>query len=128
MAKTPADRWNSRVLGYRKQCLAILKASQAVRYVGVINSHGRTLTGVIRPGLKPMLAPEDTKNEFFIMSAIMSFRSDSAASIGKIDHALFHHRKVTILVLQKRDVTFYVTLGRNTKGLDGVISKVKALI
>ncbi len=66
MIKTPADKWKDTVIKYKKQCQNILKISNSIRYVGIINVYGRTLTGIVRPDLKPLLKSELIKNEFFI--------------------------------------------------------------
>ena len=68
MAKTPEQKWTESIQGYRKKCQQVLNLSKSIRYVGVINKYGRTLTGIIRPGIKPLLKSEDAKNEFFIIS------------------------------------------------------------
>ena len=70
MAKTPSDKWRDTVGKYKIQCQQILKLSNNIRYSGVINSYGRTLTGTIKPNLKPLLNPEEVKNEFFIVSTL----------------------------------------------------------
>ena len=108
MIKTPAEKWKDAVIKYRKQCQSILKLSNSIRYVGVVNTHGRTLTGMVRPNLKPFLKSEQVKNEFFILSTLVSLRKDTVDSIGKLEHVLLQHQKVTILILQKNDVTYYV--------------------
>ena len=66
MVKTPSDKWKKNILKYKKQCQTILEVSNNIRYAGVINNYGRTLTGVIKPNLKPLLNSEDVKHEFFI--------------------------------------------------------------
>ena len=58
MVKTPADKWKDTVVKYRKQCQSILKISKNIRYAGVINVYGRTLTGIVNPKLKPLLKSE----------------------------------------------------------------------
>jgi len=74
MAITPEQKWKSSILEYRKKCLKIMKISDSIRYVGVINEYGRTLTGMITPKIKPLLKAEDVKNEFFIISTLMTLR------------------------------------------------------
>ena len=48
--------------------------SNSIRYAGVINVYGRTLTGIVRPNQKPLLKSEQIKNEFFIISNLISLR------------------------------------------------------
>ena len=84
MVKTPADKWKDTVIKYRKQCQSILKLSNSIRYAGVINVYGRTLTGIIRPNLKPLLKSEQVKNEFFVISTLMSLRKNTS-TVGKLE-------------------------------------------
>ena len=128
MVKTPADKWKETVIKYRKQCQSILKISNSVRYAGVINLYGRTLAGMINPKLKPLLKSEQIKNEFFILSTLMSLRKDSANSVGKLEHVILQHQKVTIIILQKQNITYYVSINRKEKSLEKIISLIKKTI
>ena len=83
---------------------------------------------MVRPNLKPLLKSEQVKNEFFILSTLVSLRKDTADSIGKLEHVLLQHQKVTILILQKNDVTYYVSINRKEKGLDKIILLIKKII
>jgi len=128
MTKTPADKWKDMVTKYRKQCQNILKISTSIRYAGVINVYGRTLTGIARPNLKPMLKSEQVKNEFFILSTLMSLRKNTASTVGKLEHLILQHQKITIMILQKNDITYYVSINRKVKGLEKIISSIKKII
>jgi len=128
MVKTPADKWKDTVIKYRKQCQSILKLSNSIRYAGVINAYGRTLTGLVKPNLKPLLKAEQVKNEFFIISTLMSLRKETVNTIGKLEHVVLQHQKVTIVILQKKDVTFYVSINKKEKGLEKIISSIKKII
>jgi len=61
MRKTPHQKWNDSIIKFRKKCQQIMKVSKNIRYVGVINEYGRTLSGIIRPGVKPLLKSEQVK-------------------------------------------------------------------
>jgi hypothetical protein len=128
MVKTSSDKWKSTVLKYKKQCQSILQISQNIRYAGVINNYGRTLTGVIKPNLKPILKSEEVKHEFFIISTLLTLRKDNTNSIGKLDHVLLKHSKVNIVVFLKNDVAFYVSINSKEKSLDKIISSIKKTI
>ena len=128
MVKTPADKWKDAVVKYRKQCQSILKLSNSVRYAGVVNAYGRTITGIVKPNLKPLLKSEQVKNEFFIISTLMSLRKDTASTVGKLEHVILQHQKVTIVILQKNDMTYYVSINKKEKGLEKIISSIKKLI
>ena len=128
MVKTPADKWKAAITKYRKQCQDILKLSKNIRYSGVINNYGRTLTGIVRPDLKPLLKSEQVKNEFFIVSTLMSLRKESVSTVGKLEHVVLHHQKVIIVLLQKKDVTYYVSINKKEKNLEKIISSIKKII
>ena len=128
MVKTPADKWKETIIKYRKQCQNILKVSNNIRYTGVVNAYGRTLTGIIQPNVKPLLQSEDFKNELFVISTLISLRKESISTIGKLEHVVLQHQKITIVVLQKNNVTYYVTINRTEKGLEKIISSIKKII
>ena len=128
MVKTPAEKWKDIVIGYRKKCQQILKVSSSIRYAGVINAYGRTLTGIVRSDVKPLLKSEQVKNEFFILSTLMNLRKDSANSIGKLNYVLLEHQKVSIIIFQKKDITFYVSIDAKDKNINSIVSKIKKLI
>jgi hypothetical protein len=128
MVKTPAEKWKDAVIKYRKQCQKILEISNSVRYAGIVNAYGRTLTGMIKPNLKPLLQSEDFKNELFMISTLMSLRKDSVNTIGKLEHVVLQHQKITILILQKNNVTYYVSIERKEKDLEKIISLIKKTI
>jgi len=128
MVKTPADKWKEIVIKYRKQCQKILQVSKSVRYAGVVNAYGRTLTGMIKPNLKPLLQSEDFKNELFVISTLTSLRKNSLDSIGKLEHVVLQHQKITIVILQKNKITYYVSINRKEKSLEKIISSIKKII
>lgn len=128
MVKTPAEKWKETIIKYRKQCQNILKISNNVRYAGVINLYGRTLTGIVNPKLKPLLKSDQIKNEFFILSTLMTLRKDSADSVGKLEHVILQHQKVTVIILQKKDITYYISIERKAKNLEKIISSIKKII
>ena len=128
MVKTSSDKWKNTVLKYKKQCQSILQISKNIRYAGVINNYGRTLTGVIQPTLKPLLKSEEVKHEFFIISTLLTLRSDNTKSIGKLNHVVLKHSKVNIVVFLKNNATFYVSINSKEKSLDKIISLIKKII
>jgi hypothetical protein len=128
MQKTPAEKWKETISKYKSQCQKIMGLSKSIRYVGVINVYGRTLTGIIRPGIKPLLKSEQVKNEFFIISTLMTLRKGSSSAVGKLNYVVLNHQKVTVLACQKGNVTFYVSVDAKEKGLDKLIPKIQKLI
>ena len=128
MIKTPSDKWKKSILKYKKQCQSIIQISNNIRYVGVINNYGRTLTGVIKPNFKPLLKSEEVKQEFFIISTLFSLRKNGVNSLGKLDYIILKHTKVNVIVFQKKDITFYVSINSKEKSLDKIISLIKKTI
>jgi len=128
VVKTPADKWKDTIIKYRKQCQNILKLSNSIRYAGVINVYGRTLTGIVRPNLKPLLKSEQVKNEFFVISTLMSLRKNTVSTVGILEHVILQHQKITILILQKNDITYYISINRKEKGIEKIIASIKKII
>ncbi|MDP3780737.1 MAG: hypothetical protein AABX15_05435 [Thermoproteota archaeon] len=128
MAKTPEQKWKESIRDYRKKCQQILNISKSIRYVGAINEYGRTLTGIIRPGIKPLLKSEDAKNEFFIVSNLITLRNSQATVLGDLDYALLKHKKVILIIIPNRNATFYITIDINVKTISEIISKIKKIL
>ena len=130
MEKTPSQKWNERISQYKKNCQLILTLSKSIRYVGLINEYGRTLTGVLRPGLATILSDESARNEFFLVSTILSMRGKTSTALGKMDHAIFKHDKVTIVTLQRKEGMYYISVNGNVTPslVNQIISKIKKLV
>jgi len=128
MAKTPEQKWKESIRDYRKKCQQILNISKSIRYVGAINEYGRTLTGIIRPGINPLLKSEDAKNEFFIVSNLITLRNSQATVLGDLDYALLKHKKVILIIIPNRNATFYITIDINVKPISEIISKIKKIL
>lgn len=128
MVKTPAEIWKDKIIQYRKKCQTILELSKSIRYAGIVNAYGRTLTGIVRPNVKPLLKSEQVKNEFFIISTLMTLRRDTVSAIGKLDYVLLQHQKVSIVIFQKDDLTYYISIDRIEKNMDKIIESIKKTI
>jgi len=128
MQKTPQQKWNNSIIKFRKKCQQIMKVSKSIRYVGVINEYGRTLSGIIRPSVKPLLKSEQVKNEFFIISTLMTLRKSSNSPLGKLDYVVFKHQKVSVLAFQRNKETYYISISGKEKKLNIIIPKIKKLI
>lgn len=130
MVKTPAQEWKENITIYRKKCQKILLISQSIRYVGLINEYGRTLTGIIKQGKNPLLKSGQVRNEFFLISTLLSMRKTNYSAIGNMDFAIFRHSKVTLLVFQRKEGTYYISIEQKTTfdSLAKLIAKVKKLV
>ena len=128
MVKTPAQKWNATITKYKNQCRKIMGVSKSIRYAGVINEFGRTLTGAVKPGVKPLLNSEQVKNEFFIISTLMTLRKGPSNAVGNLDYVVLKHQKVSIVAFQKNKITYYVSINGTEKKLDKIIPAIRKLI
>ena len=128
MVKTPQEKWKESIIGYRKKCQKILNLSKSIRYAGIINEYGRTLTGMVRPNTIPLWTAEEVKNEFFIISTLMTLRKSYAKKVGILDFMHLSHPKVTILVFQRNNITYYVSVDIKTKNIETLVSKIKKIL
>lgn len=128
MVKTPSEKWKDTIIGYRKKCQQIIQISKSVRYAGIINAYGRTLTGIVRSDVKPLLKSEQVKNEFFILATLMNSRKDATKAVGKLNYVLLEHQKVSIVVFQKSKITIYVSIDKKEKDVRLIISQIKKII
>lgn len=128
MSKTPEQKWKDSIISYRKNCQKIIAISKSIRYTGVINEYGRTLTGMIQPGIKPILRPEDAKNEFFIVSNLITLRHAQTTAFGLLDHIVLQHKKATIVCIPNGNIVYYVSLNPGVKSLDETIRKIKRFL
>jgi len=128
MVKAPEQRWKASIISYRKKCQKIIQASNSVRYAGIINEYGRTLTGIVRPGIIPLWTAEQVKNEFFIISTLMTLRKTYAQKVGALDFLVLSHPKVTILAFQRKNITYYVSVDVKAKDIEKLIFKFKKII
>lgn len=128
MAKTPSELWKDKIIQYRKKCQSIIELSNSIRYAGIVNAYGRTLTGIIRPNVKPLLKSEQVKNEFFIISTLMTLRRDTVSAVGKLNYVLLQHQKVSIIIFQKDEMTYYISIDITAKNIDKIIDAIKKII
>ncbi|HXV65889.1 MAG TPA: hypothetical protein VD731_01500 [Nitrosopumilaceae archaeon] len=128
MIKTPQQKWKEAIVNYRKKCQKILGLSKSIRYAGIINEYGRTLTGMVRPNTIPLWSAEEVKNEFFIISTLMTLRKLYAQKVGALDYLLLSHPKVTIIAFQRKNITYYVSIDIKTKNIEGLATKIKKII
>jgi hypothetical protein len=128
MVKTPQEKWKESIIGYRKKCQKILNLSKSIRYAGIINEYGRTLTGMVRPNTIPLWTAEQVKNEFFIISTLMTLRKSYAKKVGLLDFMHLSHPKVTILAFQRNNITYYVSVDVKTKNIETLVSKIKKIL
>jgi hypothetical protein len=62
------------------------------------------------------------------MATLTSLRKNSLDSIGKLEHVVLQHQKIIIVILQKNNITYYVSINRKEKSLEKIISLIKKTI
>jgi len=128
LIKTPQQKWKEAIISYRKKCQKILGLSKSIRYAGIINEYGRTMTGMVRPKVIPLWSSEEVKNEFFIISTLMTLRKNYSKKVGELDFMLMSHSKVIILAFQRKNITYYVSIDVKTKNIETLVSKIKKIL
>ena len=128
MSDDPSAKWKTEIDRYAKICKQVLAISPHIRYAGAVNRYGRTLTGFLRPGATPMLGREQTKNEFFILSAIMNMRTETEEAIGNLEHILIRHEKVKVALIPTEKAWFYISIEREEEKYMNVVSEAKRVI
>lgn len=130
MQKTPNQKWNEKITQYRKKCQSILELSHSIRYVGLINEYGRTLSGIFRPALSTLLSHEPARNEFFLVSTMLAMRNKTSTALGSMDHAIFRHAKVTLVVFQRKEGIYYISINKSVEpnDINKIIMKIRKII
>jgi len=130
MQKTPDQKWKEQIIQYRKKCQSIVELSKSIRYVGLVNEYGTTLTGILKPGLTTLLSRESARNEFFLVSTLLTMRNKASSALGKMDHVVFRHEKITVIAFQRKEGIYYISINKNTTP-DAVVQimlKIKKII
>ena len=110
------DNRTEEVALYQDVCLTILKISDSIRYVGVINRFGRTITGKLKNGIKPILTPEQARDERYIESTRQYLRRSLEISTGKSLFTIEKNENVTFLLIPQitKDILYYITIEKDT--------------
>ena len=127
--KTPGQKWTEQITQYRKKCQSILELSKSIRYVGLVNEYGRTLTGIFRPGLATLLSNELARNEFFLVSTMLAMRSKASSALGNMDSTTIRHDKVTLVILQRKEGIYYISVNKSATpdAVNQIITKIKKI-
>ena len=128
MSKDSSKARNASIEKHAKICKKILNTSDSIRYVGTINKYGRTVAGFIRSGTQPMLGREQAKNEFFVLSTILSISQDAEDYIGKMEHMLVTHEKVKMILIPAETIAYIVTINGSEDDYMSVIESAKKII
>ena len=100
----------------QEKCISILKISEKIRYVGIINRFGRTVTGKLKNGVRPLLTPEQARDERYIESTRQQLRKALNTTIGKSIFTIEKNENVTFLLIpeETQDLFYYITMEKDT--------------
>ena len=100
----------------QEKCISILNISEKIRYVGIINRFGRTVTGKLKNGIRPLLTPEQARDERYIESTRQQLRKALNTTIGKSIFTIEKNENVTFLLIpeETQDLFYYITMEKNT--------------
>ncbi|MBA3976706.1 MAG: hypothetical protein H0X50_00740 [Nitrosopumilus sp.] len=112
----------------KEKCLSFLNISEKIRYVGIINKFGRTVTGKLKNGIRPLLTPEQARDERYIESTRQQLRKDLEISIGKSIFTIEKNENVVFLLIPDKfkDYFYYITLEKDTPlvEINDIIDKI----
>ncbi len=96
-------------------CTEILKISEKIRYIGIINKYGRTIAGKLKNGIKPLLTPDQARDERFIESTRQQLRKNLNSTIGRTLHTITKNENVTFVLIpsQNQDLLYYITIDKD---------------
>jgi hypothetical protein len=114
---------------YHEKCIAFLNISEKIRYVGIINRFGRTVSGKLRKNVKPLLSPEQARDEHFIESIRQQLRNSFESSIGKTMFSITKNEFVTLVLVPSKtndDVLYYLTIDKDVpiEEVNNIVNKV----
>ena len=120
--------WINLIKTHRAKCGEILECSRDVRYAGCFNEYGRTISGKIRPGIKPLFSPNVVREEFFAITSTMRLRKKMSKNLGELQYILINHKKINILLFTEKNMTYYITFNQKTTPNSALINKIRKII
>ena len=118
-------------LAFQNKCMEFLNISDKIRYIGIINRFGRTVSGKLRKGIRPLLSSDQARDERFIESVRQQLRNSFDSSIGKTHYSITKNEFVTLVLIpsKNQDVLYYITIDKDATLVDvnDLITKVKEL-
>ena len=98
----------------KKLCRQFLELSPKIRYVGLIDNFGRTLSGQLRQGVVPLFSPDEARDENFLEATRNQLRKRFEEAIGKTRFTITENEKVKIVTIPITRGFFYITMEKDT--------------
>jgi hypothetical protein len=99
----------------RKLCKQFLELSPKIRYVGLMNNFGRTISGQLRKGVIPLFSPDEARDENFLEATRNLLRKKFEKAIGRTRFTITENEKVKIVTIPITRGFFYITLEKDTE-------------
>lgn len=99
----------------RKLCRQFLGLSPKIRYVGLMNNFGRTISGQLRKGVIPLFSPGEARDENFLEATRNQLRKKFEKAIGKTIFTITENEKVKIVTIPMTRGFFYITLEKDVE-------------
>jgi hypothetical protein len=96
-------------------CRQFLELSPKIRYVGLMNNFGRTITGQLRKGVIPLFSPGEARDENFLEATRNQLRKKFEKAIGKTIFTITENEKVKIVTIPMTRGFFYITLEKDVE-------------
>jgi hypothetical protein len=99
----------------KKLCRQILDLSPQIRYVGLMNEFGRTISGQLRKDVIPLFSPDEARDENFLEATRNKMRKKFEKAIGKTIFTITENEKVKILTIPRVRGFYYITLEKDAE-------------
>lgn len=96
-------------------CRQFLELSPKIRYVGLMNNFGRTISGQLRKGVIPLFSPGEARDENFLEATRNQLRKKFEKAIGKTIFTITENEKVKIVTIPMTRGFFYITLEKDVE-------------
>jgi hypothetical protein len=99
----------------RELCRQFLELSPKIRYVGLMNNFGRTISGLLRKDVVPLFSPDEARDENFLEATRNQLRKKFEEAIGKTKFTITENEKVKIVTIPITRGFFYITLEKDAE-------------
>jgi hypothetical protein len=99
----------------RELCRQFLELSPKIRYVGLMNNFGRTISGQLRKDVVPLFSPDEARDENFLEATRNQLRKKFEEAIGKTKFTITENEKVKIVTIPITRGFFYITLEKDAE-------------
>lgn len=96
-------------------CRQFLELSPKIRYVGLMNNFGRTISGQLRKDVIPLFSPGEARDENFLEATRNQLRKKFEKAIGKTIFTITENEKVKIVTIPMTRGFFYITLEKDVE-------------